>query len=263
MKLSEFRKLTDLVSPDTFYFQLFFQGEPFLNKEIFEMFDYARRKKVYTAVSTNGTLLKNNIDKIISHPPDKIIISVDGLDERSYSNYRIGGSFKNVVEGMKLLADKRNSVGAQKPFIEFQIIAMKQNEHFLKQAESFALKNGADKCVIKTMQLKDIISALKFLPDTEMYRRYKIEGDKLLIKNKLKNRCFSLWRSSVITWDGKVVPCCFDKDAEHKTGELNGKDFYQVWTSAEYNAFRLRLLKNRKEINICRNCTEGMKVNYK
>ena len=39
-------------------------------------------------------------------------------------------------------------------------------------------------------------------------------------KNGLNNYCWKLWHANVITWDGLVVPCCFDKDAMHRLGNL-------------------------------------------
>jgi len=64
----------------------------------------------------------------------------------------------------------------------------------------------------------------------------------------------------VITWDGLVVPCCFDKDALHRLGDLKTESFKEVWQSSTYKTFRQKLLKGRKEIDICSNCSEGLKV---
>ena len=69
-----------------------------------------------------------------------------------------------------------------------------------------------------------------------------------------------MWRGSVITWDGLVVPCCFDKDATHQFGDVSTQTFNEVWQSDKYNSFRNAILKSRKEIDICTNCTEGTKV---
>jgi radical SAM protein with 4Fe4S-binding SPASM domain len=69
-----------------------------------------------------------------------------------------------------------------------------------------------------------------------------------------------MWRSSVITWDGLVVPCCFDKDAQHQFGNVTTETFSEVWRSERYDQFRKAVLKNRKGIDICTNCTEGTKV---
>ena len=69
-----------------------------------------------------------------------------------------------------------------------------------------------------------------------------------------------MWSSCVITWDGLVVPCCFDKDAKHQLGNLKTEDFKTVWKSNLYQSFRKSILKSRSEIDICKNCSEGTKV---
>ena len=102
---------------------------------------------------------------------------------------------------------------------------------------------------------------MKFLPSNKKYRRYTLEDHSFKIKNEIKNHCFALWRTSVITWDGRVVPCCFDKDASNEIGILNGKSFSDVWLSREYSNFRRKILSSRKSVPMCTNCTEGLKVN--
>jgi radical SAM protein with 4Fe4S-binding SPASM domain len=74
------------------------------------------------------------------------------------------------------------------------------------------------------------------------------------------NHCWRLWHSTVITWDGLVVPCCFDKDAKHQLGDLKSTSFKELWQSDAYNNFRASVLRSRSEIDICKNCTEGTKV---
>lgn len=66
--------------------------------------------------------------------------------------------------------------------------------------------------------------------------------------------------SNVVTWDGKVVPCCFDKDARHVMGDLKHSSMKEIWESNNYRAFRQELMKSRKNIDICANCSEGLKV---
>lgn len=264
LNLNDFKKWIDEIKQTCFYVQLFFQGEPYINKNLPDMISYAQKNNIYISISTNGSFInENNVDKILNNAPDKLIFSVDGLDEESYMKYRVGGSFNQVDAGLQTLIRKRNELKLKKPFIEFQFIVMKQNEHQIENVKKYCRERGIDKLVFKTMQVSSIENALKFLPSNQKYSRYFIKGNSFQLKNKIKNRCFALWRTSVITWDGKVVPCCFDKDANFIISNLNGKSFSTVWKSIEYNNFRKSILENRKGIDMCRNCTEGMKINWK
>ena len=65
-----------------------------------------------------------------------------------------------------------------------------------------------------------------------------------------------MWQGAVVTWDGKVVPCCFDKDAAHVMGELKSDSMKTIWKSTPYFDFRKQLLADRTQIEICKNCTE-------
>jgi radical SAM protein with 4Fe4S-binding SPASM domain len=83
---------------------------------------------------------------------------------------------------------------------------------------------------------------------------------KFKLKNRLDNNCWKMWSSAVITWDGAVVPCCFDKDATHKFGNITTQKFKTIWKSKPYSSFRQSILKGRNQIEICKNCSEGTKV---
>jgi radical SAM protein with 4Fe4S-binding SPASM domain len=262
LKFENFKRIIDEIKDTGFYIQLFFQGEPFINRDLPEMISYAQNQSIYVSVSTNGHYInKKNVGLMIENAPDKLIFSVDGLDEESYRAYRVGGSFKKADEGLRLLINKRNELKRKKPFVEFQFIVMKQNEHLLDKVLEYGNEVGVDKVVFKTMQVSSYENALHFLPSNEKYKRYSIENGQIKIKNKLKNHCFALWRTSVITWDGKIVPCCFDKDAKFKLGTLNGMAFREIWKSENYRTFREGVLDNRKGLSMCTNCTEGLKIN--
>ena len=99
------------------------------------------------------------------------------------------------------------------------------------------------------------------MPDNTRYSRYKKNKDGTYsIKNPLENHCWKMWHSSVITWDGSMVPCCFDKDAKHKLGDLQHDSFRELWHGKTYNRFRQAVLTSRSSIDICANCTEGGRV---
>lgn len=260
--VEEFKIMVDQIKDTGFYVQLYFQGEPYINKHLPEMIKYAQSKNIYISISTNGHYVNaRNVDNILDSAPDKLIFSMDGLDEESYQNYRVGGSFKKADTGLRMLIKRRNERKRKRPYVEFQFIVMKQNEHQLDEVKKYCKDAGVDKLVFKTMQVSSYENALHFLPSNKKYSRYVLSNGTVKIKNKLKDHCFALWRTSVITWDGKVVPCCFDKDANFELGKLNGKTMKEVWLSEPYMNFRQGVLNNRKGLSMCTNCTEGQKIN--
>ncbi|MEL6823085.1 MAG: SPASM domain-containing protein, partial [Calditrichota bacterium] len=65
---------------------------------------------------------------------------------------------------------------------------------------------------------------------------------------------------SAITWDKQVIPCCFDKDADFKMGEVGESEFSQIWDDDNYERFRKMVIRDRDSIEMCQNCTEGLKI---
>ena len=99
------------------------------------------------------------------------------------------------------------------------------------------------------------------MPSQEKYARYKISKDgTYTLKYQTGNHCWRMWSSCVLTWDAQVVPCCFDKDAQHALGSVLDENFDVLWKSKKYQDFRKNVLTKRKQIDICQNCSEGSKV---
>jgi len=262
LKFENFKNIIDQIYEHCFYIQLFFQGEPYINKELPEMIKYAQSKNIYVSISTNGLLInEKKVDLVLKNAPDKLIFSIDGLDEKSYQNYRVGGTFKDADTALRLFIKKKKEKNLKKPFVEFQFIVMKQNEDQIEKVFSYGKEVGVDNVVLKTMQLSSYENAQHFLPENQEYRRYIVKNGELKMKGNIKNHCFALWRTSVVTWDGKIIPCCFDKDAKYELGLLNGNTFDEIWKSEKYYKFRNSILQNRNGIDMCTNCTEGLKIN--
>jgi len=264
MDIQFFKKIIDGVRKRTFYLQLFFQGEPFINNKIYEMIDYAKAKRMYVSISTNGTLFnEKNIAKLFNAAPDKLIYSFDGTDEESYNKYRVGGNFREVKEGLEAIIAEKRKRKMNVPYIELQMIVMKHNEGRLEDFIKFGREIGVNKITLKSMQIYSRSDAENLLPENPEYSRYKKAEGEYVIKQKLQNRCFALWRTGVVTWDGYLAACCFDKDAQFSTESADIKDFDGLFKSKSLQDLRRQILRDRESIEICRNCCEGMKVNIK
>lgn len=257
-----FKKTIDELHRDLSYLIFYFQGEPYLNKNFLELVEYASRRNIYTATSTNAHYLnEDNARKTVQSGLDRLIISIDGTTQETYESYRKGGSFDKVIEGTKNVVNWKRKLNSKTPHIVFQFLVVKPNEHQISDVYQLARELGVDEVGLKTAQVYDYENGNDLIPTIEKYSRYKKKADGTFeIKNKLINHCWKLWHSSVITWDGRVVPCCFDKDAAHAMGSLQQQTFRQLWHNENYKNFRAAVLKSRAEIEMCKNCAEGTKV---
>ncbi len=257
-----FEKTMDELSKELLYLIFYFQGEPYLNTGFLDMVKYASGKGIYTATSTNAHYLTEaNARKTVESGLDRLIISIDGTTQDTYQQYRIGGNLEKVIAGAKNIVKWKRELKSKTPFIFFQFLVVKPNEHQIEDIKKLAKEIGVDQVRFKTAQVYDYEHGNRLIPETDKFSRYRKKADgSYEIKNKLSNHCWRLWHDPVITWDGLVVPCCFDKDAQHKLGDLKTSSFRELWHNDQYNHFRSQILQSRKNIDICANCSEGTKV---
>lgn len=258
-----FKDTIDQLHKDLLYLVFYFQGEPYLNPDFLEMVAYASSKGIYTATSTNAHYLTDaNAKKTIAHGLDRLIISIDGATQEMYQQYRVGGNLGKVIAGAENVVRQKQLLNSKKPFVIFQFLVVKHNEHQIDDVRKLGKKIGVDDVWLKTAQVYDYENdPNKLIPSDDAYSRYR-KNDKGIVepKSRMDNHCWRLWHATVITWNGLVVPCCFDKDAQHAMGDLKGKSFKEIWHSEPYKNFRRQLLISRKNIDICANCSEGIKV---
>lgn len=257
-----YKKTIDEVGDNLMYLYFYFQGEPYLHPKFNELVKYAAQKKIYTVTSTNAHFLtERKAKETVESGLDRILISIDGTTQETYEQYRIGGKLEKVIEGVKNLVKAKQEAGSSTPHIALQFLVVKPNEHQIDDVMALGKELGVDEVKLKTAQIYDYENGSDLIPTIDKYSRYKKqESGTYKVKNEMLNHCWKLWHSCVITWDGKIVPCCFDKDAQHQLGDLNTKSFHTIWKSDLYKSFRSRVLKSRKEIDICTNCSEGTKV---
>lgn len=258
-----FTTTIDEIHKELLYLIFYFQGEPYLNPKFLEMVQYASSKGIYTATSTNAHYMTDeNARKTVESGLDRLIISLDGTTQDTYKQYRVGGNIDKVLEGARNIVKWKKALNSNKPFVFFQFLVVKHNEHQIEEVKQLAKEIGVDEVRFKTAQVYDYENdPNNLIPTNEKYSRYKKNKEgQYSNKNKLANRCWKMHHANVITWDGLVVPCCFDKDASHQLGNLKMQSFKAVWHNQNYQQFRGDLMKSRKNIDICANCSEGASV---
>lgn len=257
-----FENAIDQLAPTLSYLTFYFQGEPYLHPQFLPMVEYASYKGIYTSTSTNAHYLKADAARLtVESGLDRLIVSIDGTTQDTYESYRVGGDLSKVIEGTKNVIAWKKKLKSRTPHIVFQFLVVKPNEHQITDVYRLANELDVDEVKLKTAQIYDFENGSDLIPSQDKYSRYQSIGNgKFKIKNSLDNNCWKMWQSCVITWDGKVLPCCFDKDARYVMGDLTKNSFEEIWFGSKYENFRASLFKSRSEIEMCRNCTEGTRV---
>lgn len=257
-----YRNVIDQLSSTLSYLTFYFQGEPYLHSDFLEMVGYASSRGIYTATSTNAHYLNEAVARAtVRSGLDRLIISIDGTTQQTYQSYRIGGSLRKVIDGAKYIISAKKELKSKTPHVVFQFLVVGPNEHQIPEVHKLAKELHIDQVVLKTAQVYDFENGSPLIPKQQRYSRYHKNSDgSYSIKNSMDDHCWRMWHSCVVTWDGKVVPCCFDKDAHFVLGDLKEQSFAEIWNGERYDEFRQSLLTSRSEIEMCRNCTEGGRI---
>lgn len=257
-----FERSIEQMKAHLIYLTFYFQGEPYLHRQFLDMVRYASDRRIYTATSTNAHYLDDRqAEATVRSGLDRLIISVDGTTQETYQNYRVGGSLDKVLAGTRNMVKWKRELKSKTPHLIFQFLVVGPNEHQIDEAKQLAKDIGVNEIQFKTAQIYDYQNGSDLIPENPQYSRYRKNAlGKFELKNPLLNECWKMWQGCVVTWDGKVVPCCFDKDAKHQLGDLNEQPMAEIWYSDKYTNFRKSILQSRSNIDICQNCSEGLKV---
>ncbi|AHF16825.1 radical SAM/SPASM domain-containing protein [Niabella soli] len=258
-----FTKTIDEIHKELLYLIFYFQGEPYLNPGFLDMVQYASSKKIYTATSTNGHYMTSEMAKrTVESGLDRLIISLDGTTQDVYEQYRVGGNINKVLDAARHIVKWKKELKSKTPYVFFQFLVVKPNEHQIEDVKKLAEEIGVDDIRFKTAQVYDYqTDPNQLIPTINKYRRYKKNDDGTYsTKKKIAGSCWKMHHANVITWDGLVVPCCFDKDATYRLGNLKEQSFKEIWNSGPYKKFRKDLSSGRGNIEICANCSEGTRV---
>ena len=221
----------------------------------------AHQVGIYTIVSTNAqTINKELANALVKSGLSRIIVSIDGFSEESYTAYRVGGSLQKALEGLQLMRHAKETHHSAIR-IELQVLHLRTNEHEWEWIRRNYKRLGATHLVFKTAQLYDYEHGNPLMPSNERYSRYKkgadgkyfkIQNSKFLINT---SPCFRLWSGCVITTTGEVLPCCYDKGHHYSLGNILSLSLRDIYHSKKANNFRRHVLRSQKSRpNMCNNC---------
>jgi MoaA/NifB/PqqE/SkfB family radical SAM enzyme len=260
MDFSDFRKIIDAIGNYLYEVNLFDFGEPFLNEELPLMIEYAHKKNISTCIGTNVTLLDDRISEfLVKSGLDHLSISIDGLSSETYSKYRVGGDFRKVIENLKCIVNWKRKLNSPLPFIEWQFLVFKHNQHEVEKVKHFARALGADGVYIRSARVgADVRNRDKNLcwtlePGEKLRKKYpeeEIGGGRA---------CDFLYFTFTLNPEGGVSPCClaYKKEEDFDNLYQERSSFQEVWNNDKFKAarsiFHERRLSSREEV-VCNAC---------
>ncbi len=268
LSFENFKKYIDPHIPYLLELNLHNWGESLMNEDVYKMISYARDNNIATNMSSNFVLIKDHeIDELLDSGLEYLIISLDGTSQEVYEQYRVRGNYERVVKNLKLLLKKRNDRGLKHPFVEWQFIVMKHNEHQVDEAEQLSKEIGVDLMrfipVGLPYEAKDRKTlAQKWFPASVEGRKNATEDYEQTFGQADKpGPCFYLYRSMVINPDGGVSPCCVVYRANRDFDKLgSSKDpinIPEIWNNDKYmsarSLFSSKIIADRQR-TVCDSC---------
>ena len=228
MEFDLFKKIID-DSPDLEHLCMHNWGEPLLHKDIFRMIEYAKNKGVnYVVMNTNGTLLTNKmIDQIVDSKLDIIRFSIDGSAE----------TFKRVR-------------GVELQNIEQNINKLKK----VKEKRRPKLKMGVVFTVEEDTEgdAEDYITHWEKIVDHVRLQPKLITSPRTEVCPEPFGKDYG---KLVVLWDGRVIPCCVDYNANLMIGSVQNETIQNIWKNEKMDLLRKQHL-NGQFPDTCANCNE-------
>lgn len=265
MGLQDFQKIVDELSPWVYRINLYGFGEPFLFDEIFEMIRYATNHNISVAITSNfNTVANDKIDKILDSGLEHLVISIDGVDQKTYEKYQVGGDYDKVISNIQMLVEAKKKKKKKYPIVDWQFLIMRHNYHLQDKAARIAKSLGIGIRFSRIgVDLTNDKECSEWLPDINIREQLNFE-DRLIEKQENIPLCTWLYRTAFINWDLGVSPCCnyYTGEKQYDFGNLQAKSFSVIWNGDSYVEAR-RIFKGRKSNcsneNICHKCIEKRK----
>jgi len=207
-----FTKMLDQVSGHAYKLILYMWGEPFINKNIFRMIEYATSKNMAVQISTNMNVFRPEIDapKLVASGLEHMIVALDGVSQEVYQTYRVGGRVGKVITNVEAIVAEKRRQGKRYPFLELQYIVFPHNTHEVDKVRELAARLGGDR--------------LTFI-QSKTREEAKVKNGKPVTPDK----CNVLWMMACFNWNGSLSPCCDSVDDSF--GNVLEQDFATLWNS--------------------------------
>jgi radical SAM protein with 4Fe4S-binding SPASM domain len=266
LSFENFKFIMDKLGPYLIHVDLVNWGEPLLNEEIYEMIRYAKEFHADIKIDTNfNNFGERQAENLVLSGLDKIVVSIDGITQETYGKYRRQGNFKAAMDNLKLLLQTRRELHRKKPYITWQFLVFRHNEHEIDYVRKIGKKLGVDHVGIT----KAFIGDKDWIPLNPQYSNYDAEKIESLTFDHFKSVqnpfCSWPWEAIAVNSNGSVSPCCSVEEENDDFGSIFDQPFEDFWNSAKYRVARDYIRDNNQDLtnerNICVGCRHSGLIN--
>jgi len=257
MKLAAYYRLVDQLSQHAHTLMFYFMGEPFLHPDAYLMIQHAKSRGMFVTACTDGNHV--NGEALVRSGIDEVSWQLGGATQSTHKMYRVGGRLDHALANLSAAVAEKRRLGVARPQLRLGLIVMRHNEHEIEDFARLAKEVGADACDIVKPCVRNKAEAERFMPTDPTYWQY----DKGLFERTgrlrplvdLRNSCHWIWHSTVITWDGRVLPCCRDPHGQHAMGNVFEQPLSRIWNNPAYRTYRRTILTAQSRVDICKLCS--------
>ena len=240
MTVEEFSHILDKLEGITKYIYLHVMGEPLTHPELTTFVSMASERGFKCAITTNGTLLRKRGTELLESPIYKVNISIHSFESGEREDYL---SYINSCIDFADAASRRGILTVlrlwNRGYDEGRNI-----DTLAILRERFAdgeWREGANGARIRHRLHLEYGDRFEW-PDVECDEL----GEQVF--------CHGLGDHFGILVDGRVVPCCLDREAAIELGNVYDSDLNDILTSERAEAMREGFRCKRATEELCRKC---------
>ena len=245
MSGNEFSALVPKLRPWTDFLYLHLMGEPLLHPELEQLLRLAGEYRFRVILTTNGTLLKQRQDVLLSAPAlHKVNISLHSFEANeagmSFAEYLDGCfAYGQAAAGQKLTVFRLWNQGGLDS----------RNAEILKRMEAFFPQPW------KAEPRGTRIGNRVFLEYGDKFDWPSLEA----VENEGRNFCYGLRDQIGVLCDGTVVPCCLDADGNIPLGNLFQEDLADILNNPQAREIYDGFSNGTAAHPLCRRCGYAMR----
>ena len=253
-----FKQIIDKIKDYACLVQLYNWGESLLHRDIMEILEYCYRFNLNTEISSNLSLtnIDDKLELLVKYKVKHLIVSFDGIDQKDYERYRVGGNFELVLKNINKIREYKDIYKSNYPIISLQYLRNKFTTNQIDVIKEKHKEWGADDYYVCDMTTifkdRNMEKNKEWFDQDEINKRKYLDVD----VSMHGRRCYFLYTAMVIEQDGSIVPCCFATDPNDDFGQWdNRKTIIEMYNSEKFVKAR-SIFKNRVPQNnlVCSSC---------